>query len=297
MAAWIFAVLLLAQDVREQYYAAYRSATEALTRDPAASLELCRKGIEISPSSERYFWPIMIEANAQLGHWDEVRRLGANAVVEIEAGRLLVRMDEIADEVKLRKQYAEALDRSGDMAGARRQLAIAHGDPKEAAILAVERTHRLDRARKDLLATEFSEPLVPVRLRDLEGREVKLEASRGKIVIVAFWAEWCVPCLDELAVINSIYPRLRDRAEIVAINIDDATEKIKSFTKKNGYMLPMFTADARDHDAAETLQGESIPRLLIIDSAGNIRFQFQGQQDILPEKIEWIITRLAPAPN
>jgi hypothetical protein len=83
MAAWIFAVLLLAQDVREQYYAAYRSATEALTRDPAASLELCRKGIEISPSSERYFWPIMIEANAQLGHWDEVRRLGANAVVEI----------------------------------------------------------------------------------------------------------------------------------------------------------------------------------------------------------------------
>jgi hypothetical protein len=60
----------------------------------------------------------------------------------------------------------------------------------------------------------------------------------------------------------------------------------------------MFTADARDHDAAEKLQGESIPRLLAIDGAGNIRFQLLRDNDnILPEKIDWIIARLSLAPN
>jgi peroxiredoxin len=297
MAAWIFAVLLLAQDVREQYYAAYRSAAETLAHDPAASLEACRKGIAIAPASERYFWPIMIEANAQLGHWDEVRRLGAKAVVEIEAGRLLVRMDEIGDEAKLRKRYADALNRSGDFVAAHHQLAIANSDPKEAAILAVERTHRLDRARGDLLATEFSEPLTPVRLRDLKGREVKLEGFRGKIVIVAFWAEWCEPCLLELRALNEIYPTLHGRAELLAINIDDPAEKQRAFAKKNGYAWPLLTADEADHDAVEKLQGEAIPRMLTIDAAGNIRFQSQGFQEILPEKIEWIIARLSRERN
>ncbi len=297
MAAWIFAVLLFSQDVREQYYAAYRSAVAALRQDPVASLDACRQGIAISPPSERYFWPTMIEANAQLGRWDEVRTLGANAVVEIEAGRLLIRMDEIPDEANLRKRYAEALNRSGDVAAAQRQLAIANGDRAQSAILTMERAHRLDRAREDLLDTEFREPLPPLHLRDLEGREVKLENFRGTIVIVAFWAEWCAPCLDELATIHSIYPALRDRAEIVAINIDDPVEKIRSFAKKSGYALPMFTADAIDHDAMEKLQGEAIPRLLAIDRAGIIRFQLQGQQDILPEKIEWIIAHLSRAPN
>jgi peroxiredoxin len=297
MAPWIFAVLLFSQDVREQYYAAFQSASEALRRDPAASLEACRQGIAIAPASERYFWPIMIEANAQLGRWDEVRRLGAKAVVQIEAGRLLIRLDQLSDEQKLRKTYADALNRSGHDEEARRQIAIANGDPNEAWTIGMVRAHRLDRARQDFLETEFSEPLPPLRLRDLQGREVKLADFRGKIVIAAFWAELCAPCLDELAVINAVYPRLRDRAAIVAINIDDSAEKITAFANKHHYEWPMLTAEERDHDAAEKLQGEVIPRILAIDGAGIIRFQLQGQQEILPEKVEWIIERLARAPN
>ncbi len=208
-----------------------------------------------------------------------------------------MRWDQISDEAKLRKAYAESLRRAGEAAEAARQLAIVNGDPAQSAILAVERSYRLDRAREDLLVTEIHQPIAPLRLRDLQGREVRLADFRGKTVIAAFWAEWCAPCLDELAAINSIYPKLRERAEIIAINIDDSAEKQKAFAKKNGSTLPMLTADALDHDAVEKLQGETIPRLLVIDGDGIIRFQFQGAQEILPEKIEWIIARLAPAPN
>jgi cytochrome c biogenesis protein CcmG/thiol:disulfide interchange protein DsbE len=42
----------------------------------------------------------------------------------------------------------------------------------------------------------------PISLRTLDGRQLSTVDLRGKVVIVTFWATWCVPCRAELPLLS-----------------------------------------------------------------------------------------------
>jgi hypothetical protein len=52
-------------------------------------------------------------------------------------------------------------------------------------------------------------PTPPLVLKDLEGREVRLDAYRGRTVVENFWATWCAPCVEEMPSLM----RLRERVD------------------------------------------------------------------------------------
>ena len=59
--------------------------------------------------------------------------------------------------------------------------------------------------------------------KDQKGKKVELADLRGKVVIVTFWATWCVPCRKELPVLETIQRHAgQDRVRVVAVNIEKA---------------------------------------------------------------------------
>ena len=73
------------------------------------------------------------------------------------------------------------------------------------------------------LAPEF-------KLRNLKGEKVSLKDYRGKLVLINFWATWCVPCVAEMPSLERLYKKYKDKGfEILAISGDVDTEVLVNF--------------------------------------------------------------------
>jgi peroxiredoxin len=287
-----------------------------LEADPAGALDYATKAAALDTETERWFWPVILEAQVELGKWEAAAGMGAKSVVDIEAGRMFTRIYQTADEIKLRQLYATALDRCGKPEEAKSQRVIEEllsfpnethpgpnethpGDSRAQATVSAERASRIKYAKSDLLAAERTELARLFRVYDLDGHVVNLHDRKGKIVVALFWATWCGPCMKELDAMNRIYPQLRDRAEVMAVNVDDKPDVVREFAKNQRLAFPILTvpiltslgSEVSSYTAAATMEDPNIPQLYVIDREGNIRFHLTGFDDdgLFEQRLDWMI--------
>ncbi|HWM87518.1 MAG TPA: TlpA disulfide reductase family protein [Kofleriaceae bacterium] len=80
-------------------------------------------------------------------------------------------------------------------------------------------------------------------LRDLSGRTVRLSDHRGKVVLVNFWATWCVPCAAELPHLERLYNKYRDQGFVVlAISMDgpESSANVDPHARRYGLTFPVL---------------------------------------------------------
>jgi len=108
----------------------------------------------------------------------------------------------------------------------------------------------------------------------LSGENVRLEGLHGKIVVLSFWASWCKPCQEELAVIQKLHEQLAPKG-VAFLGIDDESpETVEDFVKAHGYTFPMLLD--RD-DAVHGLYGVRFaPTTVVIDRKGKIAAHYVG---------------------
>ncbi len=66
-------------------------------------------------------------------------------------------------------------------------------------------------------------------LQDVDGKQVSLEQYRGKVVLINFFATWCVPCRHELPRINRAYRAHPGKFAVLAIDRDEPASDVKQF--------------------------------------------------------------------
>jgi peroxiredoxin len=110
----------------------------------------------------------------------------------------------------------------------------------------------------------------------LDGETFNLEAHRGKVVLINFFATWCPPCREELPYLEKdIWQRFdRDRLSVLVIGREEDDEIIQPFVDKHGYTVP-FAGDP-EMVAYSQYATRFIPRNFVIGPDGTILFQSQG---------------------
>ncbi len=109
-----------------------------------------------------------------------------------------------------------------------------------------------------------SAPAFSLKARD--GRNVSLEALKGRTVLLNFWATWCAPCLQELPHLAALARRLEDRpVTLVLISVDRDWAEIDNMTRDIQSAHPTEAGPWKD--AALLLQSRVDNAVLLLDPA------------------------------
>jgi len=116
-------------------------------------------------------------------------------------------------------------------------------------------------------------PPVSLHLRD--GSAVPLTSYQGQVVLVDFWASWCVPCKTSFPALDALYKQYRDRGLVVlAVNVDERRADAEAFLAARPHTMPI-ALDPKG-DAAKAFDVRGMPTSFLIDRAGRIRFVHSG---------------------
>ncbi|MBD3236615.1 MAG: redoxin domain-containing protein [Candidatus Eisenbacteria bacterium] len=144
-------------------------------------------------------------------------------------------------------------------------------------------------------APEYPRPELPpsderqrppdLRLVDLAGDEIELRQMQGQVVLLAFWATWCRPCIMEIPHLVHLVETYADAGfEVLGVSVDrGGMRAVKPFVDRHPEInYPIIPNGV---PAAQTLGGiRSIPTSFLLDRQGRVLRAFVGLQP--PEVLE-----------
>lgn len=142
---------------------------------------------------------------------------------------------------------------------------------------------------------------VTLELSDTSGEVCSIEDLRGRIVVVNFWATWCVPCRVEMPMLAALAREFAPRGiEVIGASADtEATQaQIAPLLHEAGVKFPIWLGATTEHMAVFQL-GTALPATAIVDRDGEVLFRLQGplREDDVRARLEWLLSdRAAPAP-
>jgi len=127
-------------------------------------------------------------------------------------------------------------------------------------------------------------------LVDLEGKPVSAEMMKGKIVILDFWATWCVPCMQEMPYFHKVFEKYRNNKDVMFMVVNSGSnntiEDARKWVKQNPqYQFPVYFNN--DKNIGEKVGFNVIPTIAVIDQQGKMQFRTIGfEGEILQKKLD-----------
>ena len=112
-----------------------------------------------------------------------------------------------------------------------------------------------------------------------EGDRVVLDALRGRVVVLDFWASWCPPCRASIPALDAFAQR---HPEVVVLGVNTETERPASFVRSAHEALGARYPTVQDADgriqAAYEITG--LPTILVLDAEGTVHDAHVGGIDL-----------------
>ncbi len=116
------------------------------------------------------------------------------------------------------------------------------------------------------------------KLENIDGKQVKLsDFQKEGLVILDFWATWCVPCKNGLPKINELHEKY-DNVNVLAINVDKPRKKSNAISHVKSNRFKFHTLFDPKKVVQKQFNVTNIPRTLIIDQDGTIIYDHTGYQ-------------------
>jgi thiol-disulfide isomerase/thioredoxin len=130
-------------------------------------------------------------------------------------------------------------------------------------------------------------------LNDVNGNSVKLSEQLKKgPVFIQFWALWCIPCKEEMRVLNELYGKYKDSGFVyLMVNQDSpkSSSKVRAYIESKGYPSALCLMDG-DLAVFEKFGGQNLPFSVFLDKSGSIIKTYtgyiQGDESKLEEDIK-----------
>ena len=112
-----------------------------------------------------------------------------------------------------------------------------------------------------------------------DGTRIPLQALRGGVRLVHFWATWCPPCVDELpGLLATAHKLAPDGLTLIAISMDDDWAVIRSFFSGH---VPANVYRAVDKDAYRSYDVAALPDTYLVPGNGRLTLRYGGARDWL----------------
>jgi cytochrome c biogenesis protein CcmG/thiol:disulfide interchange protein DsbE len=148
----------------------------------------------------------------------------------------------------------------------------------------------LGRDPRELPSELIGDPAPSFALPELGGDgTVDLESFRGRVVVVNFWASWCVPCREEHPALLAAWERYRERGVVlVGVNFEDAEASALAYAEEMGGDWPL-ASDPGSRTAID-YGVFGIPETFVIAPDGTVTARTTGAADY-----EWLTSEIEAA--
>ena len=129
------------------------------------------------------------------------------------------------------------------------------------------------------------DPAPDFKLTGLDGKPVTLADSKGKVVLLNFWATWCGPCRAEIYDLIGLQAKYQDRFQILSLIVDDDdAAAIKTVVAKYGINYPVALAP---NDIRIQYGGiAALPTSFLLDTEGRIVQKHEGLHNPMLYELE-----------
>jgi thiol-disulfide isomerase/thioredoxin len=131
---------------------------------------------------------------------------------------------------------------------------------------------------------QFKEP-IQFTLTGLDGDKLQLSSLLGKVIVLDFWATWCVPCREQHPLYETVKAKFKDSDDVVflAVDTDEDHAIVKPFLTQIKWAQKVYFDDGLQ----SLLQVSSIPTTVILDKKGQLFTRMIG---FLPDRFVDMLT-------
>ncbi len=114
----------------------------------------------------------------------------------------------------------------------------------------------------------------------LKGDKFNLADYKGKVILIDFWASWCIPCREEMPYLMELYRKYKDSDfEIIAVNIDDNPDNARKFISELPGTIHFPVVKDSKQEIPPQFQIKGMPSTILVNKKGIIQYWHTGFKD------------------
>ena len=118
---------------------------------------------------------------------------------------------------------------------------------------------------------DLGQPAPDFALERPAGGQIRLADYRGQVVLLNFWATWCVPCRSEMPEIEATYRAYRERGfQVLAVNVQESPADVQPFIAELGLSFPAVLD--RDTAVSRLYRARALPSSFLVDRDGTVQY-------------------------